>query len=288
VAVPRPRRRSRGLRVATLVLPAVLVIAMFFAMMSTMLVSSLSPGEVVQGMRAYTLEHYRRFLGSSFYWGYLTGSLWISLYCTFITAVLGYFIAYFMFRASSAVRLVVGSVLIVQFFTAYVIRSYAVMLLVGKTGFLNQALLALGIVDAPLRILFTQTAVAIGLVQVSLPFMVFPILASLNAIPANLEMASASLGASGFKTFWTIIFPLTFPGIAAGVVVVYLFELTSYIVPGMLGGGYADMIANLIYNKAMRSFEYGFAAAAAVVTLVVSAAIVYGLNRSFARMTRYA
>jgi putative spermidine/putrescine transport system permease protein len=280
--------RSRSLRVLTLLLPGALVIAVFFAMMSAMAVYSFAPGNSGPGGAAgVTLDHYRRFLGSSFYWGYLTGSLWISLYCTLITAVLGYVIAYFMFCAPPLVRLIAGSVLIVQFFTAYVIRTYAVMLVIGKTGFLNQILLALGVIDSPLAILFTHVGVAIGLVQVSLPFMVFPILASLNAISPNLTMASASLGASHLKAFWTITFPLTLPGIAAGVVVVYLFELTSYIVPGMLGGGYVDMIANLIYNKAMRSFEYGFAAATAVITLVVSGALIYALNRSFNRIGRY-
>lgn len=280
--------RSRGVRAVLLMLPGALVIAIFFAMMSAMAIYSFSPNEPTAGRLAgFTLEHYRRFIESGFYWSYLTGSLWISLYCTLITAVLGYFIAYFMFCARPVVRLVVGSILIVQFFTAYVIRTYAVMLVIGKTGFLNKVLLGLGVVDAPLRILFTEAGVAIGLVQVSLPFMVFPILASLNTISPNLEMVSASLGASHFTTFWTVTFPLTLPGIAAGVIVVYLFELTSYIVPGMLGGGYADMIANLIYNKAMRSYEYGFAAATAMITLLVSGTIIYVLNRSFNRLTRF-
>ena len=89
------------------------------------------------------------------------------------------------------------------------------------------------------------------------------------------------------RTFWTVIFPLSLPGVAAGIVIVYLFELTSYIVPGLLGGGYFDMIANFIYNKAMRSFEYGFASAVAVITLVLSASIVFVLNSLFDRLTRH-
>ena len=280
--------RSNAARVIPLLLPGALMIAVFFAIMSAMVRYSFAPGE--PGMIAsegVTVEHYSRFLSSSFYWGYLTDSLWISLYCTAITTVLGYIIAYFMFRSGPTVRLIVVSILIIQFFTAYVIRTYAVMLVIGKTGLLNQLLLSTGLISEPLQILFTQTGVAIGLVMVSLPFMVFPILASLNSIPSNLEMASASLGASRLKTFWCVVFPLTLPGTAAGIIVVYLFELTSYIVPGLLGGGYSDMIANLIYNKAMRSFEYGFAAATAVITLLVSGGIVYTLNSLFGRLTRY-
>ena len=180
-----------------------------------------------------------------------------------------------------------GTILIVQFFTAYVIRAYAVMLVLGRTGLLNQLLLGVEVTEQPLKILFTETAVAIGLVLVSVPFMVFPILASLQAIPTNLEMAASSLGANGLQSFWTVTFPLSLSGVAAGVVVVYLFELTSYIVPGLLGGGYVDMIANLIYNKAMRSFEYAFASAAAVVTLVISELVIYLLNKGLGRLTRY-
>jgi putative spermidine/putrescine transport system permease protein len=280
--------RSKRARTALLLLPGLMLIAAFVAIMSSMIRYSFAPGGS-GGMieSGFTLDNYERFLGSPFYWSYLIWSLWISLYCTAITAALGYVIAYFMYRSGPTVRLIVGTVLIVQFFTAYVIRVYAVMLVIGRNGLLNQVLLALDVVGEPLQLLFTEAGVAIGLVQVSLPFMVFPILASLHAISPNVEMASASLGASHLQTFWHVIFPLTLPGLAAGIVVVYLFELTSYIVPGLLGGGYADMIANLIYNKAMRSFEYTFSAAAAVVTLLLSGAIIYGLNRTFSRLTTY-
>lgn len=280
--------QHRAIKVSLLLLPSVLIIAVFFAMMGAMVRASFAPGEAgaVVGS-GFTLDNYRAFLGSDFYREYLLHSLWISLYCTAITTILGYVIAYFMYRSGPWVRMVVGTVLIVQFFTAYVIRTYAVMLVIGRTGLLNQSLLALGLTDEPVRLLFTETGVAIGLVQVSLPFMVFPILAALQSLPPNVEMASASLGAGGVRTFWQVIFPLSLPGVAAGIVIVYLFQLTSYIVPGLLGGGYSDMIANLIYKKAMQSFEYTFAAAIAVTTLIVAALIVFILQKGFGRLLRH-
>lgn len=263
-------------------LPAAIVIGFFFFTMSVMVRISFSPNlGPAQVGEGFTLDSYRQFFGSSFYLGYLARSMWIAFYCTLITAVLGYTIAYFMHRSGPRTRLIVGTLLIVQFFTAYVIRTYAVMLVIGKTGILNRALLGLGIVDQPLPLLFTEIGVAIGMVLVSLPFMVFPVLASLQAMPPNVEMAAASLGANNTRIFWQVTIPLTMPGIAAGVVVVYLFELTSYIVPGVLGGGYIDMIANLIYAKAMQSFDHPFAAAAAVVTLLVSGVTIYLLQKAF-------
>lgn len=278
-------RRSHVL--ILLLLPAAIVIAAFASMMMAMLRYSFAPGGPNTIGDGFTFDNYARFLSSPFYWSYLLGSLRISLYCTLISTVFGYLIAYAMFRSGPTVRLIAGIILLIQFFTAYVIRAYAIMLVIGRNGIVNRSLLNLGVIDHPLRLLFTETGVAIGLVLISVPFMVFPIFASLERISPNIEMASASLGASPLKVFWTVTLPMSLPGVAAGIIIVYLFELTSYIMPGLLGGGYADMIANLIYNKSMRSFEYTFASAVAVITLVVSAAIVFLLNKFFGRITSY-
>ncbi len=269
-----------------LLAPAAIIIGFFFYTLSAMVHFSvrpnLGPGQYGGGL---TIANYAGFLGSPFYLGYLVRSLWISAYCTAITAVLGYVIAYAMYRSSPRARVIAGTILIVQFFTAYVIRTYAVMLVIGKNGILNKTLLQIGLIEKPLTLLFTEAGVAIGMVLVSLPFMIFPIFNSLQAIPVNLETAATSLGAGKMRTFWEVIFPLTMPGLAAGVVIVYLFELTSYIVPGVLGGGYVDMMANLIYAKAMQSFDYPFAGAAAIVMLLVSAGGIYLLQKTFRLVT---
>lgn len=283
----QPRSALRKFAPVALLLPAALVIAGFFYALSHVLQFSvrpnLGPGQIGAG---FTLDNYATFLGSRFHLEFLLRSLWIATYCTAITLVLGYVIAYAMYRSSPRVRLIAGTILIIQFFTAYVIRTYAVMLVIGKAGILNQTLLASGLVDAPLRLLFTQTGVAIGMVMVSLPFMVFPIFNSLQSVPTNLEIAAMSLGATRLRIFWEVIFPLTIPGVAAGVILVFLFELTSYIVPGVLGGGYVDMMANLIYAKAMQSFDYPFAAAAAMIMLGVSLGALYALQKIFRMLTR--
>ena len=283
---PSRAASHRWLWPTTFLLPAGLVVGFFIYALSVMLQYSvrpnLGPGLIGDTL---TLENYTAFLDSPFYLGILSRSLWISVYCTALTAVLGYVIAYFMYRSSPRARLIAGIVLIVQFFTAYVVRTYAVMMVIGKNGVLNRTLIDLGVIDLPLRMLYTEAGVAIGLVLVSLPFMVFPIFNSLQAVPRNLEMAAMSLGAGRLRTFWLVIFPLTLPGVAAGIVIVYLFELTSYIVPGALGGGYFDMMANLIYAKAMQSFDHPFAAAAAMLMLAVSLAAIYLVQKLFRLIT---
>jgi len=275
-------RKASFWPVAPLVAPAVAVVLFFFGCLGVMVAYSFLPNTgMAQVGSEFTLANYSRFLGNPFYLSYVSRSLTLSTYCTAVTLVLGYAVAYVMYRATPRMLLLISLVLIVQFFTAYVIRTYAIMLVLGRNGLINQVLLGLGVIDQPLKLLFNEIGVAIGMVMVSIPFMVFPIYSSLHAIPRNLEPAAHALGATPLRCFWTITLPLTIPGIAAGVIIVYLFEVTAYIIPALLGGGYYDMVANLIYSKAMGAMDYPLSAAVAMSMLVISCVIVYGAQKAF-------
>lgn len=275
-------RKASFWPVAPLVAPAVAVVLFFFGCLGVMVAYSFLPNTgMAQVGSEFTLANYSRFLGNPFYLSYVFRSLTLSAYCTAVTLVLGYAVAYVMYRATPRMLLLISLVLIVQFFTAYVIRTYAIMLVLGRNGLINQVLLGLGVIDQPLKLLFNEIGVAIGMVMVSIPFMVFPIYSSLHAIPRNLEPAAHALGATPFRCFWTITLPLTIPGIAAGVIIVYLFEVTAYIIPALLGGGYYDMVANLIYSKAMGAMDYPLSAAVAMSMLVISVVIVYSAQKAF-------
>lgn len=279
------RQPSRW-KVIALVAPALAVVLFFFACLGVMVVYSFLPHTgMAQVGNEFTMSNYARFLGSPFYLSYVSRSLVLSAYCTAVTLVLGYAVAYVMYRARPRMRLLIGLVLVVQFFTAYVIRTYAIMLVLGRNGVVNKALVGLGIVDQPVMLLFNQLGVAIGMVMISIPFMVFPIYSSLHAIPRNLEPAAHALGATPLKCFWTVILPLTIPGISAGVIIVYLFQVTAYIIPALLGGGYYDMVANLIFNKAISAMDYPLSAAVAMVMLVISCLIIYGAQKGFGRLS---
>ena len=279
-------RRSSAWTAVPLVVPAAGVILFFFACLGVMIVYSLLPNAgMAQVGDRFTLENYARFLGSPLYLSYVWRSLVISLYCTAATLVLGYAVAYVMYRAGPRMLLLISLVLVVQFFTAYVIRTYAIMLVLGRNGIVNTLLLALGVIDRPLKLLFNELGVAIGMILVSIPFMAFPIYSSLHAIPRNLEPAAHALGASPLRCFWTVLLPLSVPGISAGVIIVYLFQVTAYIIPALLGGGYYDMVANLIYSKAMSAMDYPLAAAIAMTMLVISCMLVYGAQKAFGRLS---
>jgi putative spermidine/putrescine transport system permease protein len=270
-----------------LVAPATAAVAIFFSCLGLMAYYSFLPSlGIAKVGSGFTWANYAGFLGDSFNLSYLWRSLRVATYTTAIVLLLGYPIAYFMTYCRPRTRMVVSVVLLVQFFTSYVVRTYAIVLVLGRYGIVNQTLQALGLTDAPMKLLFNEFAVALGIVLVAIPFMVFPIYSSIAAIPPNLLTAAESLGATRFKIFKEVILPMSMPGVAAGVVIVYLFNFTSFITPSLLGGGYFDMIANLIYDQAMNTQQYPVAAATSMVALVLTILIVYAMQKLFALTIR--
>lgn len=262
------------------VLPSLPVIAVFLAALAVMALTSLTAGA-----GRWSLRHYVRFVSDPLYLGYFWRSFRVAAYCTAVTLLAGYALAYVMARASARVRLLLTLLLVVQFFTSYITRAYALILVLGNNGLVNRLLLRLGVVDRPLRLLYNELGVAISLVLIALPFMVFPIYSVLKNVEPNLETAATSLGADRFRVFWHVVLPLSLPGVQAGVVLVFLFDLTAFIMPGLLGGGYFDMAANLIYDQAMTVLDQPFAAAASTVLLVATLATLHVLNAWGARLT---
>jgi putative spermidine/putrescine transport system permease protein len=270
-----------------LVAPGVAAVAVFFSCLGIMAYYSFLPSlGIAKVGSGFTWANYQAFLGDSFNLSYLWRSLRVATYTTAIVLILGYPIAYFMSYCRPRTRMVVSVVLLVQFFTSYVVRTYAIVLVLGRYGIVNQTLMALGITEAPMKLLFNEFAVALGIVLVAVPFMVFPIYSSIAAIPPNLLTAAESLGATRFKIFREVILPMSMPGVAAGVVIVYLFNFTSFITPSLLGGGYFDMIANLIYDQAMNTQQYPVAAATSMIALLLTIFIVYAMQKLFAAMIR--
>jgi ABC-type spermidine/putrescine transport system permease subunit I len=273
----------RGNRyVGRLIAPSTFAVLVFLGCLTAMLYYSFLPSlGMARVGEGFTLASYWAFLGDAFNLAYLWRSLWIATYTTLIVLALAYPVAYFMSYCSARTRVVVSVLLLVQFFTSYVIRTYAVVLVLGRYGIVNRILTGAGIIDRPATLLFTEFAVALGLVVVAIPFMVFPIYGSIAAIPPNLIVAAKSLGATRAQIFAEVVLPLSLPGVAAGVIIVYLFNLTAFITPNLLGGGYFDMIANFIYDRAMNTQEYPLAAAAAMVSLVLTVVLVYLLQKGF-------
>jgi putative spermidine/putrescine transport system permease protein len=264
-----------------LLVPGLLCLAIFGVALASIGLLSLRPGRLADA--GISLNQYIRFFGDPHYLLYLWRSFKVSLYGTLLTLVFGYPVAYLMARSGQRMRLFLTVLLVVQFFTSYIVRAYALMLVLGNNGFINRILLGLGLIRSPLPLIYNEAGVAIGLVMVSLPFMVFPVYSVLKGIARRLEEAAESLGAGEWQIFWNVTLPLSLPGVAAGVIIVFLFQLTSFIVPGLLGGGYYDMVANFIFDQALGVMNVPFASAVSMVMLAITLVLVVGLNKLFQR-----
>ena len=264
-----------------LLLPGLFCLLLFGASLFAVGILSLRP-ERLAG-EGIGLNQYLRFFDDTRYLIYFWRSFKVSCYGTLLTLFFGYPVAYLMARSGGRIRLTLTLVLVVQFFTSYIIRAYALMLVLGNNGLINRLLLKLGMIERPLALMHNETGVAIGLIMVSLPFIVFPVYSVLRGIDLRLEEAAESLGAGEWQVFWNVTLPLSLPGMAAGVVLALLFQLTSFIVPGLLGGGYYDMVANFICDQALGVLNIPFASAVAMVMLAITLFLVIGLNKLFER-----
>lgn len=263
------------LGVLLLLLPALGLIAGFLIALTSVLVMS-----VLDSSGALSLESYRSFLGDERNLTILFQSIWIAFYVTVICLILGYPIAIAMSRSSRTVASLITLALAIQFFSIYVVKMYGWMLILGNNGVINRMLLGSGIVSSPVKLMYNELGVAIGLTAAALPLMVFPINAVLQTISLRYEEAALGLGAGRLRALLSITLPLSIPGILSGVILTFVFCFAAYLTPGLLGGGFFKMIGNVIYEQAVARFNYSFAAAAAVITLLISLIAIVGVNKA--------
>ena len=199
-------------------------------------------------------------------------SAWMAVLTTVLCLTVSYPVAYYV--AQVAPRrwkgLLLGLV-VVPFWTSFLIRTYAWMFLLRTEGLINTSLLGLGLVDRPLELLYTPLAVMIGLVYGELPFMILPLYASLEKLDRSLLEAASDLGAGRAGTFWRVTVPLTAPGIAAGTVLVFVPSLGQFVVSDLLGGARSMLLGNLIQNQfaVARNKPFGAAIALELAVLVL-------------------
>ena len=203
-------------------------------------------------------------------------SLWIAGISTLLSLLLAFPLALFITRAGRRKTLYLNLVML-PFWTSFLVRTYAWMFLLRDTGLVNTLLQALGITKAPLPLLYNDGAVVLGLVYGYLPFMVLPIFAALERLDHSLLEASADLGGRPLVTLWKVTVPLSMPGIVAGVVLVFIPCLGAYLTPDLLGGGKSVMIGNLIQNQfsTARDWPFGSAVALALMALVMMMLVVF-------------
>ncbi len=226
-----------------------------------------------EGLKAFWAElDFENFIfltEDDLYWKAYLSSLKIAALSTCITLLVGYPIAYGMARADESWRPTLLMLVILPFWTSFLIRVYAWIGILSNEGYLNQILMAIGLTDGPVTILNTNVAVYVGIVYTYLPFMVLPIYASLEKLDGSLIEAAEDLGCSRAQAFWLITLPLSQPGIIAGCFLVFIPALGEFVIPSLLGGSSTLMIGKVLFEEFFSNRDWPVASAVAVVLLLI-------------------
>lgn len=220
-------------------------------------------------LREFDLENFVWLTEDQLYWRAYISSLKIAAISTFFALLVGYPIAYGMARAPSQWRPTLMMLIILPFWTSFLIRIYAWIGILASEGFLNQFLIWIGIIDGPIKMLNTPFAVYIGIVYAYLPFMILPIFATLDKMDGSLLEAAEDLGCSRFEAFWRITFPLSRPGVIAGCFLVFIPVIGEFVIPSLLGGSDTLMIGKVLWEEFFNNRDWPVASAVAVVLLVL-------------------
>ena len=252
-------------------LPALLAAGLFLAALALVLqysVRSFIPGSLDPG--AFTLENFARLWRPIYLW-VLLDTFTISLLTTVFTLLLSYPVAYALVRARRDwVRTLLVVLALTPLFTGEIVRTYAWILVLGSDGFVNSLLEGLGLITAPLAMLYTRFGVVVALVQFSMPVMIVLLATAISHVDSDCERAAANLGARPATVFWRVTLPLSMPGVVSGVVVIFAWTMSAFSTPQLIGGGKVLMISNLVYLQGLSSFNFPFAAALSLVALVLA------------------
>ncbi len=217
---------------------------------------------------SFTLENYAR-AADPLYLGIMLRSLRIALLATLIALLIGYPAAYAIARAPAHRQIALLIIAMLPFWSNYLIRTYSWMVLLNPKGLINGALQSIGLIDAPLPLLYNEFAIILGLVYAYLPFMILALFTSISRLTRDLLEASDDLGASALRGFLRITVPLTIPGIAAGCIFVFVLSLGNFVTPDLLGGKQTTMIGNVIYAQFFTARDWPFGATLAFLLVAV-------------------
>jgi putrescine transport system permease protein len=223
--------------------------------------------ESVEKFNSLGFDNYARLFSDSIYISSYLSSLWIAASSTFLMLFIAYPIAYGMARAPKSIRSTLVMLVILPFWTSFLIRVYAWITILSEEGLLNNFLVGLGLIDEPLQILSTNTAVYIGILYSYLPFMVLPLYSTLEKMDESLVEAAKDLGCTNIGAFWRVTFPLSLPGVIAGCFLVFIPVVGEFVIPDLLGG--SDTIGKTMWEEFFNNRDWPAASAVAIALLIV-------------------
>ena len=224
---------------------------------------------------SFSIENYERMLKSKSYIRIFITTFKISFLTTLICALLGYPLTYFMSQLSRKWAGICMIGVLIPFWTSLLVRTYAWLVLLQRKGLINNIAIDLGFISEPIKFVHNTSGTLIGMAHIMLPSLILPLYANMRAIDKDCLKAAANLGATPTRAFWTVFFPLSIPGLLAGLLIVFVICLGFYVTPAVLGGGKVIMAAMKISSNIELYFSWGAASALGVVLLVVTMLILY-------------
>ena len=222
----------------------------------------------------FTLRNYRR-IGEMVYLETFVQSLKLAFFSTLLTAVMGYPFGYFMARLDKMWKNRVMLILIIPFWTSSLMRLYGWIIMFRANGVLDSFLLSLGLIQEPLRLLYSYPAVVTGMVYVLLPFMIYSVYTSAEKLDRGLVEAARNLGASRFRAFLTVSFPLTMPGLFSGFVLTFIPSMGLFFLADILGGNKVVLVGNLIQEQLIKAHDWPFAAALSAALMALTSFFIW-------------
>ena len=275
-----PGKRDRIWRSIVIALPYLWLLLFFLAPFAIVLKISFADPIIAQppfspmfdadsGGLLSNLDNYRFLVEDNLYWISYLKSIKIAAISTVLCLLLGFPMAYAIALTPQPWRNFLLLLVILPFWTSFLLRIYAWMVMLGKQGLINSLLMGLGITDTPLQFLYTDGAVYLGIVYSYVPFMILPLYATLERLDLNLNDAAADLGAKPLQVFRDITLPLAMPGIIAGCLLVFIPALGEFVIPALMGGLDTLMIGRTLYDEFFFNRDWPLASAVAVVLLFI-------------------
>ena len=229
-------------------------------------------------MTNFGLTQYAKFLLDPFSLKVLGATLWLGVEVTALCLLLGFPLAYVYLRVPGWAQGVLILIVLLPLLTSVVVRTFAWIVILGRQGIINTVLLDLGLIESPLRLLYTEGGVVVALAQVQMPLMVLPLITALTRIDPNLADASSALGAGHWRTFFKVTLPLTLPGVIAGCLLTYAAALSAFITQTLVGGGRIILMPSYIYQQAVGVQDWPFSAAVSLIFTLAVVGIVFAIG----------
>jgi putative spermidine/putrescine transport system permease protein len=262
-----------------LLLPTLGIFIFFFLLpLFFLFITSFKTFDAASGIgNDWTLQNYIKFITDKFYLGVVWRTVKIALITTLAAIVISFPVAYQITKAKGRIKNYLTLLVLSPLLISMVIRCYGWVILLSNNGVVNNTLMNFGLIDKPLTLLYTEFSVVIGMVHVLFPYMVLSIMGSLERIDPSVIRASQNLGASSIRTFFSVIFPLTLPGIFAGSVMVFSLGVSSFVTPAILGGPQVKVMSFLTYEQVgtMLNWPYGSAIGFLLIFIATITIIIY-------------